>query len=79
MTSRTDPSPISMFQFIRRAPFSGSAMNVDPPTRQRISVCPKYGIFSMPRMRGLRGAQCNPPERAAHLFEKSNWIRSWPV
>jgi hypothetical protein len=41
ITSRTDPSPIVMFQYIRRAPFSGSARKVDPPTFQRTSVFPK--------------------------------------
>ena len=41
ITSRTEPSPISMFQFISRAPLSGSARKVEPPTRQRMSVWPK--------------------------------------
>ena len=76
ITSRTVPSPSSMFQFMRRAPFSGRAMNVEPPTRQRIRDWPKYGIFSMEPMKaaGPRGATRS---RKPHLMlEKSNWIRS---
>ena len=43
-TSRTEPSPSVMFQFMSRAPFSGSARNVDWPTRQRVSVPGPLGL-----------------------------------